>query len=235
MTEVTLQVTLQPGPRWREVVLEQVRIVGLSLRTAALVAAVVLGVGTFIVAIDLLRGGPGFDSDSTFPTALFSFLFPFAVWRSDKPFGPAFLWTLPVDRRRLALAKVFAGWVWLMVALAGFVAWLFALVLLAHASPVQHLMRVPFTATIATYLFGSALVVGLRHPQRWLLGAGGLFLLLGGLSEVFGSGFIPAVNDAAAVWGSLPGGAQWAIATFLGLGAGLTALWAAVARHKENR
>lgn len=247
MTESTLQVTLQPGPRWREVVLEQVRMVGLSLRREALVAAVVLGVATFAIGIELLRGGPGFDSDCRLPTALVSFLFPFAVWKSDKRFGPAFLWTLPVERRRLALAKVFAGWVWLMVALAGFVTWLLALVLLAHASPVQHLLRVPFTATMATYLFGSAVVLGLRHPLRWLFGAGGVFLLLGGLSEAFGSGpsafdrflsssgFMSAVNDAAAVWGSLPGEAQWAITTFLWFGAGLSALGAAVARHKEHR
>lgn len=242
-----MEVTLHPTPRWRGVVLEQVRIVGLSLRTVALVAIVVLAIVTLPVVSELVRGGPGLDSNDTFPTALVSFLFPFAIWRRERHFGPAFLWTLPVDRRRLALAKVFAGWVWMMAALAVFVSWLLALALLAHVSSVQIVMRVPFTATTAMYLLGSALVLGLRHPLRWLLGTAGVFLLLGGLSEAFGSGpsdfdallsssgFVSAVNGAAAFWGSLPDEAQWAITTFLWFGAGLSALWAAASRHTENR
>ena len=49
-------------------------------------------------------------------------LLPIAVWARDERFGPGFLWTLPVDRRSLALTKVLAGWVWLMggVAVAAF-------------------------------------------------------------------------------------------------------------------
>src|SRR6185436_1526559 len=94
-----MEVTLHPTPRWRDVVLEQIRIVGLSLRTGALVAAVVLAVVTLIVGRELARGGPGFDSQQPFPTALVSFLLPFAVWRTERSFGPAFLWTLPADRR----------------------------------------------------------------------------------------------------------------------------------------
>jgi hypothetical protein len=241
------EVTLHAGPRWRDVVLEQIRIVGLSLRPVALVAAVVLGAGTLIIVGDILGGGPGFDSRETFPTALISFLFPFAVWREQR-FGPAFLWTLPVDRRRLALARVFAGGVWLMTALAVFVAWLLALALLAHATPEYHILRVPFVATIAMYLFGSAVVLGLRHPLRWLLGTAGLLFLMGTLSDIFhqpdvgdwepvpgARAFFSAVQHAGAVWQTLPEPAQWAITTFLWLGVGLAALWAAVSRHRENR
>jgi hypothetical protein len=245
MIEVSLHAT---PPRWRDVVLEQVRIVGLSLRREALVVAVVLVAGTFLVGLELAGGGPGFDSDDTFPTALVSFLYPFAVWRSEKRFGPAFLWTLPVDRRRLALAKVFAGGVWLMAALACFVAWLLALALLAHSSPGYHVARIPFLATIAAYLFGSALVLGLRHPLRWLLGGAGVLFLMGILSDVLSRpddsewqyvpgarGFFSAVQQASAVWHTLPELAQWAISTFLWLGAGLAALWAAAGRHRERR
>lgn len=233
-----MEVTLHRTPRWRDVVLEQIRIVGLSLRREALIFAVVLGVGTLIIGSELIAGGPGFDSYETLPTPLISFLFPFAVWKGERLFGPAFLWTLPVERRRLALAKVFAGWVWLMAALAIFVSWLLALALLAHATPAQSILRIPFTATIAAYLFGSALVVGLRHPLRWLLGVTGLFFLLGLLRETLrhgpydlnaflvSSGLLSAVENAAA---------QWAITTLLALGAGLAALWAAVSRHRENR
>jgi hypothetical protein len=169
------------------------------------------------------------------------------VWRGERPFGAAFLWTLPVDRRRIALARVFAGLVWLTIALAVFVSWLIALALFAHVPLRGVIARVPFVATIAAYLFGSALVLGLRHPLRWLFGSAAVFLLVGGVSEVFGSGpsafdrflssigFVSTVNSGANAWLALPDPVRCAIATFLALGGGLAALWLALSRHKENR
>jgi len=241
-----MEVTLHPKPRWRDVVLEQIHIVGLSLRPVGLVIAVVLGAGTVVIGSEILGGGPGFDSRETFPTALISFLFPFAVWWREQRFGPAFLWTLPVERRRLALARVFAGFVWLMAALAGFAAWLFVLALIAGAGPEHHVTRIPLVETIAAYLFGSALLVGLRHPLRWLFGAAGVVFLTGNLSQMLerfygvqsllGSRRLyDAANDAGEVWLRLPPPAQWAIATSLLLGTGLLALWAALSRHRERR
>jgi len=232
-------------PRWRNVVLEQIRIVAFSLRPVALVIAAVLGIGTVLIVGEILGGGPGFDSRDTFPTALFSFLVPFAVWRADRPFGPAFLWTLPVDRRRLALARVFAGGLWLIAVLALFVSWLLSLTLLARVSPMQTLARVPLIEAVATYLLGSALVLGLRHPLRWLLGAAGVFLLMGGVSQalepyygvstLLGSrALYLAAQHTWAVWKTPPGFSQWAISASLSLGTGLAALWLAASRHKEN-
>jgi len=260
-------VSLHAMPRWRDVVLEQIRIVGLSLRREGLIAIAVLVIVTFPVVAELVRGGPGFDSNEMFPTAVVSFLVPFAIWRREQQFGPGFLWTLPVDRRRLALAKVFAGWVWMMTALTLFVAWLTALGMLAHMSPARVLMRVPFVATTAMYMLGSALVLGLRHPLRWLLGTAGVFFLLTTLTGAMGrtasgewrivawssvlrwmvygpyglrtllnsSGFFFVVQDAGAGWETLPGLTRWAITTFLWLGVGLAALWAAASRHRERR
>ncbi|HEX8410098.1 MAG TPA: hypothetical protein VF883_14645 [Thermoanaerobaculia bacterium] len=241
-------VTLHPAPRWRDVVLQQVAIVGLSLRREALVVAAVLAAGTALIGGDIISGGPGFDSDETFPTALIAFLYPFLVWRSEKRFGPAFLWTLPVDRRRLALAKVFAGWVWFMVALTFFVAWLLALGLLAGAPAARTIMRVPFTATVGAYLFGSALVLGLRHPLRWLLGAAGVLVLMGSLGDVISQpddsewqyvpgarAFFSTTDRLVAVWVTLPDSAQWAITALLWFGGGLIALWIAASRHRERQ
>jgi hypothetical protein len=242
-------VTLHPMPRWRDVVLEQVRVVGLSLRTVALIFAIVLAVSTLMIGSEILRGGPGFDSRETLPTALISFLFPFAVWRGERRFGPAFLWTLPVDRRRLALAKVFAGGVWLMAALAVLVSWLLTLAFLSRATPATHILdRIPFTATLAAYLLGSALVLGLRHPLRWLLGAAGVLFLMGRLSDVLSqpddrewqyvpgaSDFFSMVERAAALWQTFPEPARWSITTFLWFGAGAAALWIAASRHRERR
>jgi hypothetical protein len=184
------QVNLHPTPRARDVVLEQIRIVGLGLRREALIAAGVLGIVTLAIADELVHGGAGiqFDSDASGPPSVAAFLFPFVVWRRERRFGPAFLWTLPVDRRRLALAKVFAGWVWLMAALAVFFAWLLPVALLSDATAVLRSLRwlVPFTGATAMYLLGSALVLGLRHPLRWLLGTVGVFFLLLNLSDALG-------------------------------------------------
>ncbi|HEY0372685.1 MAG TPA: hypothetical protein VGD79_11825 [Thermoanaerobaculia bacterium] len=243
-----IEVTLHATPRWSDAVLEQIRVVGLSLRREALVVAAVLGVGTFLVASDIVGGRPGFDSRETFPTALIAFFYPFLIWRNDRRFAPSFLWTLPVDRRRLALARVFAGFVWLMAAIAFFIIWLLTLGLLSGATSAHTISRIPFIATIGTYLFGSAVVLGLRHPLRWLLGAGGVMFLMGILSDWISRpddsewAYIPGahtffstVRHALEVWLKLPASAQWAVTTFLWLAAGLAALWAAAARHAERR
>lgn len=227
-------------PRQRDVVREQIRIVGLSLRIEALIVAVFLG-GTIIMsAIDLARGNAAtwFDGSEWLGFTQLSFLLPFAVWRRDSRFGPAFLWTLPVDRRRLALAKVFAGWVWLMTAQAAFMLWLFVLSLAAHVTVLPRIWQwiIPFTATTAMYLLGSALVVGVRHPVRWLLGAVGVCFLLANVYDVHGpAGLLSALDSAATVWRKEPDLALWAIVTSLWLAAGLAALWAAVSRHRETR
>lgn len=239
-----MQGTLHPTPRGRDVVREQVRIVGQGLRREALIAAVVLGVVTSAIGIEMTRGSVGIQSDSWEATSIVAFLFPFAVWKGEKRFGPAFLWTLPVDRRRLALAKVFAGWVWLMIALAVYVLWLLALTLFSDATAMLPVTLVPFTAATAMYLLGSALVLGLRHPLRWLLATVSVLFLLAFLHQygphdlrtlLISSGFVSAMEHAAAAWRTLPDLAQWATATFLWLGAGLAALWAAASRHRENR
>ena len=245
-TRVTTEVTLHPAPRMRDVVLEQIRVVGVSLRPVLLVVAVVLAIGTFLIVDEILREGPGFDSSEVFPTALISFLFPFAIWRNDKPFAPSFLWTFPVDRQRLALAKVFAGLVWLTAALAFFTTWLLTLGLIGAVGPAGTIMRIPYIATIATYLFGSAVLLGLRYPLRWLFGVAGLSFLVGGVSQMFeriygvqtllgSSSLFLAAQGAHDSWRNLSGLAQWAIATFLLLGAGLAALFAAISRHRERR
>jgi hypothetical protein len=125
---------------------------------------------------------------------------------------------------------------------------LLALGALAGASPARTIARIPFAATAAMYLFGSALVVGLRHPLRWLLGTAGVLFLLGQLSDATSqrndgewrhlpgaSAFFSTIGDAMTGWLTLPALAQWAISTFLMFGAGFAALWAAASRHRDRR
>jgi hypothetical protein len=110
------------------VLLEQVRVTGRALRATASIASALVALLTLWVALQ----GVSRDVDislNAWPTqlpGLMGALLPVAVWARDERFGPGFLWTLPVDRRRHALLKVLAGWVWLMGGVALFVLWLTA-------------------------------------------------------------------------------------------------------------
>jgi hypothetical protein len=234
-------------PRTRDVALEQIRTVGMSLRREVLGAAAVVGIITVVIVVNIVRGSADswFDSDEWVGFGFLSFLLPFAVWRGEKRFGPDFLWTLPVDRRRLALAKVFGGWVWLMAAVLFYVVWQNTLAAVSGVAGAETVSLLAFTGTTATYLFGSALVLGLRHPLRWLIGTVSVFFLLGFFNNtvagpdridlLLDSSDLQPLRDAMARWQLLPYFAQRAIPTFLWLGAGLAALWAAASRHGERR
>lgn len=233
------EVTLQRAPAMRDVVREHIRVVALGLRPVALVATIVFGIVTILVTVDAARGhgATWFDSDEWFPIAYAAFLCPFAVWRRDSPFGAAFLWTLPVDRRRLALTRVFAGWLWLMLALTLFVAWQFVLALLVGVHSPHIVPFVSFIGATAMYLLGSALVLGVRHSLRWLLG--GIALVVVGNPAidalVASHAVATAVSAAETSWRTFSPFLQWTFIFILWLGAGLVALWAALSRHGERR
>ncbi|HEV2146399.1 MAG TPA: hypothetical protein VGR37_03190 [Longimicrobiaceae bacterium] len=120
-------------PRPRDVLREQVRAVWAALRLPAVAVAAVAALGTLFVMLDILSTGVAIDFRPEYqmlPSAL-GLLFPIGVWRGVKRFGADFLWTLPVDRRRHVLARVFAGWTWLMAAVAVFLLWLLAMTLVS--------------------------------------------------------------------------------------------------------
>jgi hypothetical protein len=125
------QPALHAIPRGRDVLREQIRALALALRLLALGAAVAAGVATLFIAGQYLesRRPIGFWPELSMLPGIAGFLLPIAVWRGEARFGADFFWTLPVDRRQHALAKVCAGWVWLMAAVALFVLWLLALTL----------------------------------------------------------------------------------------------------------
>jgi hypothetical protein len=180
--------TFHPTPRFRDVVREQIRTVGLSLRIVAIVAAVVIGTVTILMLVDLAAGRAEtwFDSEHWIPLTIASSILPFAVWLREKPFGSALLWTLPVDRRRLALSRVFAGWVWLMTALTILMVWEKIMGTLAGVASTRTLPLFSFAATTTTYLLGSALLLSFRYPLRWVFGAGGVLLLLPSVVDALG-------------------------------------------------
>jgi len=196
------QTVLHPVPDQRDVIAAQIRALTIALRGPARVAAALLALATLLVIVDILGNGEvvEFHPEHWVLPGVLGLLLPIAVWTREERFGAGFLWTLPVDRRQHALTKVFAGWVWLIGAVALFVLWNVALTFLSGATPlaeetrrvlpsfafgvtfdpsaIQHvrwgpeplLWLVPFTAATATYLLASALTLGVRHPLRCIAG-----------------------------------------------------------------
>lgn len=154
-----MQPVLQPTPRLREVLLEHVRVLGLALRLPAAAAAGLIVVATLLVISVVPRQGGAIDfhPERYVLPALLALVFSIVVWRGEDRFGPGFLWTFPVDRRRHALTKVFAGWVWLMGAVALFVLWLLALTLLTDGILLQEeTIRVLSSSVTAPGTFADA-------------------------------------------------------------------------------
>jgi hypothetical protein len=219
----SIMASLHPVPHPTAVLAEQARTIGLSLRTDLWVG----GAFAVIVLIDLIgklvssSGQPFiFSPDNRLPLALFGVLAPFALWRGDKVFGDSRLWTRPVERRRHALLKVAAGWCWLLAATFLLLAYLLVLALLSGGSIGVEETRivydgaawvgvpwatpawqwlVPVLSTTVPYLLGTAVVLGLEHPFRWLAAVAiGLVLLAAAgpdgmaeniLASVFGGPF----------------------------------------------
>jgi hypothetical protein len=142
--------TLHPTPRMRDVFLEQVRVVALALRWAAAAVAMLAALALLLLVVELVTDAPGpidFNPALSMLPGMAGLLLPIGIWLREERFGSGFLWTLPVDRRSHVLAKVCAGWVWLMVAVAIFVLWLIVLTLATGgailAAPMVHVLPSP--------------------------------------------------------------------------------------------
>jgi hypothetical protein len=125
--------TFHSGPRTRDVLLAQIRALGFAPRGPVLVAIAVVAAATLLVTIGSLKRGEviRFQPQHQMLPGIAGLLLPMVVWGGQERFGAGFLWTLPVDRWRHALVKVFAGWVWLMGCVALFVLWSLAVTLLS--------------------------------------------------------------------------------------------------------
>jgi hypothetical protein len=159
-----------PLPRLRTVLAEQVRATGLALRGAALIGAALVALASLVIALQSASRGTVVDFYVWPPElpGLVGAVLPIAVWARDERFGPGFLWTLPVDRRRHVLTKVLAGWAWLMGGVALFALWLLALTLLTGGRVLP-----PDVLRLAT--FDAAAALGPIDPSllrvgRWTYG-----------------------------------------------------------------
>ncbi len=184
-------------PRLDSVFLQQLRVTGRKLRPELMLSGLALLVPTAAFLADGRFIAPEPEVDGLIVLA--AFFFAFAVWRGERLFRDAPLWTLPVERTRHALIRVGAGWVWLMAAGLFAVLWLAALaaltggllageetgVLIPATAPQPPLPRglspdapiiapyqwlAPFGGATVLYLAGSAFALGFRHPLRWAVG-----------------------------------------------------------------
>lgn len=191
-------------PRWGAVVREQLRTVGTAVRLELIVAATLLLLFSAIVLF-LHWMTPGHRTDGQFPemmllVVVLGLFAPMAVWKGEQPSRRAYLWTLPVERSRHTLVKVFAGWAWLMAAVGAYVLWALAIAqatggtlsmgttqlplgpipagaefsaahYFTHPWPVPGwAWLVPFASATATYLLGSIVVLSSDHAWRWYAG-----------------------------------------------------------------
>jgi hypothetical protein len=173
---------------------EQLRAVGYSLYRPALAAAAFAALATLLIGSE--RAGSGkaipFHPEYRVLPGLLGLLLPIAVWMGEERFGAGFLWTLPVDRRRHALAKVVAGWVWLMAAVALVVLWVLALAVMSGGNVLaDETRRVLPSFSFGAAPFDPAAVLDVRskaQPLFWLApftAATGTYLIASALALGF--------------------------------------------------
>ena len=221
--------TAHPLPGTAAVFAEQLRVTGLAVRREALVLTAVLSVLAAMLLFDAWTDGDALNGLPIPPVMMIVMgaLAPFAVWKGERVFGGAYLWTLPVGRRRHALIKVFAGGVWLLVAIAAIQLWILGVSLASGGDLMEHRTRMlagpggaadlipvawtprpwewvaPFTTGAICYLIGSAFILGVKYPLRWGTAAVALFPMLGLLSETGITGGLAEALFGAVVNGPL--------------------------------
>lgn len=171
-----IEVARHSTPRSRDVLAAQMRAIGFALRGPALVAAALVALATLLLTTAVMRTAEAiaFHPEHHILPSLLGLLLPIGVWMGEERFGAGFLWTLPVDRRRHALVKVFAGWVWLMSAVALLVLWLLALTLFSAGNVLAEETRrvLPSFSFTATRPFDPSALQHVRwtpEPLLWLV------------------------------------------------------------------
>lgn len=205
---------LHDPPPLRVAAREQASAMGVSLRNDALIF---LGLLLLFLVFGVthafrIAGDPNHQSSIEYgpagavPMLVIAFLLPFVAWRGEDPAHRAYHWAMPVPRAAHTLLKVGAAWLWLVLGVAAYLAFIAILSWSTAAitgywpearGPAWEWL-VPFTAATVCYLLASALVVGSRHPWRWV------FIVLG--VWLFGAGYVDAMDlrelgrALAAIW-----------------------------------
>lgn len=120
---------LHPTPHWPAIVPAELRAVGIGMRRELMGIGALLLVLSAVILVSRLRGvlrtvmhvSP---DDTGLVLAVIALLAPLAVWKAEGPSSRGYFWSLPLPRDRHTLIKVLGGWIWLMVTIAGLMAWL---------------------------------------------------------------------------------------------------------------
>lgn len=158
-------------PAWHRVVMAQLRLVGSAFRGSALMATG-LAVAATLLLIEFGPAEGAIDFRPERQELLFGglgLLIATAIWFGDERTGSGFLWTLPVDRRSHALARVFAGWVWLMGVVMLSVLWLLAVSVFTGGSVMgdESLRLISSPARALSFRAGDALDAAAVQSVRW--------------------------------------------------------------------
>jgi hypothetical protein len=173
-------VALHPVPEQSVVVKEQIESVSIAIRKEQIAFLVTL-------AVVVLRGGhshtPGnegieYGPAATIPMTLVALLIPFGVWRSSDRERRAYDWAMPVAQSTHTIVRMLAGWLWLMLGVAIYLA-VIVLFQVVMVGILGGSMRVdvpawqwlaPFTSVSIAYLLTSIAMIGSEHPWRWIGG-----------------------------------------------------------------
>ena len=178
---------LHPVPEQSAVVKEQVEAVSIAIRKEQIAFLVTLAVVVLLGIYSVLRGGdhpgPGhegidYSPGVTIPMTLVALLIPFGVWRSSDRERRGYDWAMPVAQSTHTIIRMLAGWLWLMLGVAIYLAVivLFQVVMIAIMGgsvsvgvPAWQWL-VPFTSVSIAYLLTSTAMIGSEHPWRWIGG-----------------------------------------------------------------
>ena len=178
---------LHPVPEQSVVVKEQIEAVSIAIRKEQIAFLVTLAVVVLLGIYSVLRGGhshtPGnegidYGPAVTIPMTLVALLIPFGVWRSSDRERRAYDWAMPVAQSTHTIIRMLAGWLWLMLGVAIFLA-VIVLLQVVMVGILGGSMRVdvpawewlaPFTSVSIAYLLTSIAMIGSEHPWRWIGG-----------------------------------------------------------------
>ncbi len=177
-------------PDSRIVAREQVRAVGVALRTEAFLFVAALVVFSVVVIAGAVRFANSAQSagshisltynvQGAIPMLLVGLLVPFGVWRSEDPTRRAYHLSMPVARGPHTIMKLLSGWIWLMIATLLYLACVIGLGYAvsaitgdasSHGTAPLWAWVAAFTAPTLGYLLVSIPVIGSDHPWRWIGG-----------------------------------------------------------------
>ena len=178
-------ITLHDTPEWTAVLRQQLRAVGGSMRTAALILlglAVVCWVATGLATVQetawaVPPPGFAFDPAMTFPVFLLGMFAAASVWQREEPSRRGYHVGMPMSAAPHTAIRALAGWAWCMVAVAGYWITLWTvggtIVLIGkgsfQANLTTWLFLEPFAAATMTYLLASIVMIATEHPGAWIV------------------------------------------------------------------